>query len=132
MKLPVLGVMALVLALGLAGGTDAHAQSQDVVQQEIGHLLRYIRDSGCDFRRNGSWTSDSKAAEAHVRSKYDYLRRMGWIETTKDFIDHAATKSSLSGEPYEIRCGGNQPVPSNVWLSEELSRYRAAQQPNSR
>jgi hypothetical protein len=49
------------------------------------------------------------------------------IDTTKDFIDKAATESSLSGEPYEIRCGGDLPMPSSVWLRNELARYRASQ-----
>jgi hypothetical protein len=63
-----------------------------------------------------------------VRGKYDSLVKLGRIDTTKDFIDKAATESSLSGQPYEIRCGGDLPMPSSPWLSNELARYQASQQ----
>lgn len=127
MKWPSSGPVVLAVALGLAIAPIARAQVPDVVLQEVNHLLRYIRDSGCDFKRNGSWKYDSKAAEAHVRGKYEFLVRMDRIGTTQDFIDGAATKSSLSGEPYEIRCGGNLPMVTSLWLNDELARHRAAQ-----
>ena len=118
----------LALALvGLTMAAVARAEPPAVVQQEINFLLRHIGDSGCEFKRNGTWNKDSRAAEAHVRGKYDFLVRFGMIDTTKDFIDKAATQSSLSGQPYEIRCGGDLPMASSLWLSIELARYRASQ-----
>jgi Family of unknown function (DUF5329) len=116
-----------VLALALVIAPVARAEPPAIVKQEINHLLQYIGDSGCDFKRNGIW-SNAKTAEAHVRSKYDFLARLGRIDTTKDFIDKAATESSLSGQPYEIKCGGDSPMLSNPWLSNELVRHRASQQ----
>jgi Family of unknown function (DUF5329) len=113
-----------VLALTLASAPLARAEPPAIVQQEIDYLLRYIGDSACEFKRNGSWNT-AKAAQAHVRMKYDSLLSQGQIETTKDFIDHAATKSSLSGQPYEIKCGADSPIPSNLWLNNELARYQA-------
>ena len=114
------------LGLGLALAPVARAAPPAVVQQEIAYLLRYIGESGCEFKRNGTW-NDAKTAEAHVRSKYDFLAQMGRIGTTKDFIEKAATESSLSGQPYEIKCGGGLPVPSGPWLSDELTRRQASQ-----
>ncbi len=111
--------------LGLVIAPGARAEPPAIVQQEINHLIRSIGDSGCEFKRNGSW-NDAKAAEAHVRGKYDFLAKIGLIESTKDFIDKAATKSYLSGEPYEIKCGGDLPMPSSLWLSNELAHYRAS------
>jgi hypothetical protein len=115
-------VKALALALVIAPA--ARAEPPATVQQEINYLIGHIGDSGCEFKRNGTW-SDAKAAETHVRSKYDFLARLGMIDTAKDFIDKAATKSSLSGQPYEIRCGGDLPMPSSLWLHNELARYQA-------
>ena len=115
----------LALGLGLVIAPVARAEPPAIVQQEINYLIRYIGDSGCEFKRNGTW-NDSKTAEAHVRGKYDFLVKLGRIDTTKDFIDKAATESSLSGQPYEIRCGGDLPMPSSLWLSNELARYRAS------
>jgi hypothetical protein len=114
----------LALALGLVVAPVARAEPPAIVQQEINYLIRYIGDSGCAFKRNGTW-NNSKTAESHVRGKYDYLVKLGRIDTTKDFIDKAATESSMSGQPYEIRCGGDLPIPSSLWLSNELARYRA-------
>jgi len=115
---------ALALWLGLVIAPVARAVPPAIVQQEINHLIRYIGDSGCEFKRNGSW-NDAKAAEAHVRGKYDFLTKIGLIEMTKDFIDKAATQSYLSGQAYEIKCGGDLPMPSSQWLSNELAHYRA-------
>lgn len=116
---------ALVLAAGLAIAPLAGAEPSASVQREIDHLIRYVGNSGCEFERNGAW-SDARTAEAHVRSKYDFLLAMDRIHATQDFIDKAATESSLSGQPYEIRCGGDARVPTGAWLSSELARYRAS------
>ena len=115
---------AWVVALGLAIVPAARAEPPALVQQEIAYLLGHIGASGCDFERNGSW-SDAKTAEAHVRLKYGYLLRWGRIDTTQDFIDKAATASSLSGRAYAVRCGNSLPLPSGTWLGEALRRYRA-------
>lgn len=117
--------LALGAGLWLALAPPALADPPAIVQQEVGHLLRYIGNSGCAFKRNGAW-NDARAAQAHAREKYDFLASLGSIETTRDFIDKAASFSSITGEPYEIRCGSSANVTSNQWLSDELSRYRAA------
>ncbi|HWY26248.1 MAG TPA: DUF5329 domain-containing protein [Nevskia sp.] len=90
---------------------------------EVGFLLGYIDGSGCEFYRNGTW-HDSKAAQQHLRDKYDYLAARNLIDTTEDFIDKAATKSSLSGQAYVVRCNGAAPVSSGKWLRDELVRLR--------
>jgi hypothetical protein len=118
-------VLALGLGTGLVLVPVARAEPPAFVQQEIGYLLRYIGNSGCEFRRNGTW-NNAQSAEEHVRGKYDFLVTLGRIDTTQDFIDKAATESSLSGQPYEIRCDGSLPVPSSVWLRNELARHRAS------
>jgi hypothetical protein len=116
-----------VLALGLAMAPGARAEPPPIVQQEINYLIRHVGDSGCEFERNGTW-NNSKTAEAHVRSKYEFLLKLGLIGTTQDFIDKAATQSSLSGQPYEIKCGGDLPMRSSHWLSMALVQYRASRQ----
>jgi len=84
-------------------------------------------DSGCEFNRNGTW-HDAKAAREHVRFKYEFLLAQDRINATEDFIEQAATKSSiLFGQPYTVRCDGDPPVLSSLWLSRELARYRAIQ-----
>jgi hypothetical protein len=124
MTIPLSNALRLGLLLVLSVTQAAHAEPPVVVQQEIDHLLQYIGTSGCEFKRNGIW-NDAKAAEVHVRDKYYVLLKLSMIDTTKDFIDKAATESSVSGQPYEIRCNGNPPIPSSLWLRNELTRYQA-------
>ena len=115
----------LLLALALAAPLVARAGPTPDVLRDVEHLLGYIEKSGCEFYRNGTW-SDAKTAQGHVRMKYETLARQAKVVTAKDFIEKAASESSLSGSPYQIRCGANPAVLSRVWLSEELARYQAA------
>jgi hypothetical protein len=117
-------VSSLMLALSLLSA--ARADPSAIAQREINYLLGYIEGSGCEFYRNGSWY-DSKRAEAHLRNKYEYLADRNLINFTEDFIEKAATKSSFSDRPYEIRCSGGEAVASNQWLRKELAHYRALQ-----
>src|SRR6202790_5558832 len=119
------------LALALSGGCPtADAAPPTIVQTEIAkteinYLLGFVEQSGCQFYRNGSWY-DSKKAEAHLREKYDYLAVKGLINSAEDFIEQAATKSSLSGKAYEIKCGSDPVMTTNQWLREALARYRSS------
>ncbi len=114
----------LCLVLGLAPAAVARAAPPAIAQTEINYLLGSIENSACEFFRNGSW-HDARSAAAHLRDKYEILSRADRIQTAEDFIEQAATKSSLSGLPYQVRCGGEEAVASNEWLRHLLARYRA-------
>ena len=114
---------SLMLALGLASALVARAAPPASAQMEINFLLGYIEGSSCEFFRNGTW-HDSQAAQAHLRDKYKYLVARNLVHTTEDFIDRAATESSLSGQPYLVKCGGSGTVTSSQWLRKELGRLR--------
>jgi len=116
--------MVFGLILGLALLPDARAAPPALAQTEINYLLGFIESSGCEFYRNGSWYGPTRA-QAHLRYKYEVLAAHDRINTAEDFIEKAATKSSLSGRPYEIRCGGGEAVTSSQWLRDVLARYRA-------
>jgi hypothetical protein len=111
------------VACVLSCGPFAHATPPVIAQTEINYLLGFIERSGCMFYRNGSWY-DATQAQAHLRSKYDALATMGRIVTAEDFIEQAATKSSLSGEAYAIRCNSGPAVTTDQWLRDALARYR--------
>ncbi len=115
--------MCLVLMLGFTLAPVARAEPPTNVQIEVNFLLGYVDGSACEFYRNGTWR-DSKAAQEHLRDKYKYLVARNQINTTEDFIEMAATKSSLSGQPYKVRCNGGATVTSNQWLRDELTRFR--------
>lgn len=91
--------------------------------REIGQLFTALEQSGCEFSRNGSWYGAAKASE-HLQRKYDYLRERGMVPSTETFIELAATKSSMSGKPYEVRCGQAAPVPSRTWFNDRLRELR--------
>jgi uncharacterized protein DUF5329 len=117
----VFAVMAVLLM------PAARATPPPAAVVEINYLLQHIEASGCEFYRNGSWY-DAAQAKAHLRLKYDYLAARNQIGSAEDFIDKAASKSSLSGRAYKIRCAGAAEVESNPWLRDALERYRAAKQ----
>jgi hypothetical protein len=112
--------------LGLSMAPVARAEPPVSVKEEVNFLLGYVEGSGCQFYRNGSWY-DSKAAQEHLRDKYNYLKVRNLINTTEDFIVGAAMESSFSGLPYQIRCNGGAAVTSKRWLSDELARIRTFQ-----
>ena len=94
--------------------------SQADMDSEIDHLLQYIETSDCTFIRNEE-IHDSQDAGEHIRNKYAYVKKR--IKSAEDFIRYAATKSSMSGKPYQVICNGIK-MPTAEWLTDELSRYR--------
>ncbi len=95
------------------------------VQTEVEYLLQHIADSGCEFYRNGSWYNGRRAS-THLYQKYQYLVAHDEIASADDFIERAATRSSVSGIAYQIRCSGGEPVDSKPWLLDALAAYRQA------
>jgi len=122
-----------VLLLALTGLATAGWAATPTPQAtaELAHLLQRLESSGCEFQRNGAWHA-APDARKHLEKKYRYLVDKGLVATAEDFIDRGATESSVSGQPYQVRCGGAAPVASERWLREELQRFRAQQNPRPR
>jgi Family of unknown function (DUF5329) len=110
-----------LISLGFA--SFAAAATPTTAQAEVEYLLGAVANSRCDFNRNGEWY-DSQKASAHLRAKYNALVALGHFVTAMDFIEGVATKSSLSGRAYFIRCAGAAPVPTDQWLRQALAQYR--------
>ncbi|MBD9579689.1 DUF5329 domain-containing protein [Pseudomonas sp. BGr12] len=112
----------LLISMGAQAAVDAKAQ------QEITQLLDFVEHSGCQFIRNGS-EYPAAEARAHLQKKLDYLENKGMVSNAEDFIERAATKSSMSGQRYQVDCpAGKQD--SSAWLNDELKRLRQASQGN--
>jgi len=92
---------------------------------EVDHLLATVGSSGCEFYRAGSWHS-ARTAQAHLEHKYQYLATRQMLQSAEDFIVKAATRSSMTGEAYAIRCTPNPAQPSSTWLESELRAHRNA------
>ncbi len=105
----------------------AHAAPPAAAMVEINYLLGLIEQSGCEFYRNGTWY-DAQQAEAHLRGKFDVLAASDQIKTAEDFVEKAASNSSISGRPYQIRCAGAAAMRTNQWFSAALTRFRGNQQ----
>nr|WP_225602035.1 DUF5329 domain-containing protein [Pseudomonas sp. PDM17] len=106
----------------------AQAAADAKAQQEITQLLDFVEHSGCQFIRNGS-EYPAAEARAHLQKKLDYLENKGMVSNAEDFIERAATKSSMSGQRYQADCpAGKQD--SSAWLNDELKRLRQAPQGN--
>ena len=97
---------------------------------EIDHLLGALGSSNCRFNRNGKWYGAADA-EAHLRKKYEYLRKKKLLGSAEDFITGAGTESSRSDQPYQVQCGQEDAVPSAVWLQVALRRLRSGASSNA-
>jgi hypothetical protein len=113
----IMAFLLLIVSLTMLPGSQCLAADMDA---EIQYLKDLVGASECIFIRNGA-EYDSADALKHIMRKYRAARRH--IKTTEDFIRLTATKSSLSGKPYRVLCGGRE-VPCADWLHDELARYR--------
>jgi hypothetical protein len=121
-------LVSLSRAAALAGfivvASPAVAEQSSRPAQEITFLLDAVAHSHCQFNRNGSWYQGEQARE-HLQKKYQYLDKRNLAATAENFIERAATSSSISGTAYQIRCPGAAPVASAAWFNDQLARYRA-------
>jgi hypothetical protein len=93
------------------------------IRNEIEGLLTRLEKSGCHFNRNGSWYSGAEA-KAHLMRKLAYIEDKGTLKNTEQFIDLAATKSSFSGDAYQVKCANAPVLSSQQWLLRELWVFR--------
>ena len=119
-----------VTLIGLGLASRVAAATPTLAQAQVEYLLGAVANSGCEFYRNGEWY-DSRRASQHLRAKYNALVTLGRFVTATDFIEQAATKSSVSGRAYLIRCAIAKPVPTNQWLREALARYHRCASPEN-
>ncbi|NDY92448.1 YfeK family protein [Ideonella livida] len=119
--LPALALAALA-ALCSAGPAGA-APSAAPVRAEIEALLARLQSSGCQFQRNGTWHEAPQARE-HLLRKLAAVEERTTVRSTEQFIELAASRSSLSGQAYQVRCGTTPAQNSQPWLSRELAALR--------
>jgi hypothetical protein len=112
-----LALLAILIAVPVFSGAPS------TMQEEISRLLSQIAQSDCQFIRNSKTYSSEQAVE-HINNKYNYLKNR--IKTTEQFITYAASRSSITGADYLIRCG-EVTTTSRQWLEEQLRAYRQSQ-----
>lgn len=111
--------LLLLCATLLGLGGIAFADPSPQVQQQIDHLIAYVRDSKLTFLRNGA-ESGSDAAAQHIEEKYKHFKSE--IVTARDFIDKAASRSMLSGKPYLVKFPDGSTKEVSEWLRAEVEK----------
>ncbi|MGN7838965.1 YfeK family protein [Stenotrophomonas sp. 22385] len=112
----------LAVALGATAGSVTAAPSE-AARREIAALIGALDGSSCRFQRNGSW-HDATEARAHLQRKYDYLLKKDKVDTAEQFIERAASQSSMSGRPYRIACPGQPEQTAAAWFGARLQALR--------
>lgn len=106
---------ALVLT-AVAASPPSEADKIESLIQSIAQL------QGAKFVRNGS-AHDAKAAADHLRLK---LEKAGSrVKTADDFIRWCGSKSSMSGQPYEIHWDDGRVESSESFLRARLREIEA-------
>ena len=113
----------LLLSLVLIAGFIATAHAEADADTEIRALIQAVAESECEFNRNGSLHS-AEAAAAHLELKYSKGKR--YAESAEAFIERLASRSSWSGKPYQMICGG-QTQPTGDWLTATLEDIRTTE-----
>lgn len=114
--------MLLFTAFLLIAGGPLRAAEGVVMDEEIDFLIGAVADSNCTFIRNGK-EHDAAAASEHLEMKRERGRK--YYDTTEQFIERIASKSSWTGKDYLIRCDHGGTLTANAWFSERLAEYRA-------
>lgn len=109
--------LALMLALVALVATAKAPLSE---AQKIESLITSIETlKGAVFIRNGSEYSAEQAAH-HLRMKWD--KAGSRVKTAEDFIEKCASKSSLSGEKYQVRFANGKTEYSEDYFRAELRK----------
>ncbi len=115
----------LAASLALLAATASFAAPPPQAQREIDQLISALGGSGCQFQRNGRWYAATDA-QAHLRKKYEWLRKRDMVASAEQFIERAGSQSSISGQAYQVRCGNAAAVSSARWLNTRLAEIRRA------
>jgi hypothetical protein len=114
-----------MLLIGLLIPAISFAAPTPKAKQEINALIGALATSKCEFQRNGKWYG-AEDARSHLQRKYDYLLRKNLADTAEQFIERAASRSSMSGREYRVRCPGQADQSSASWFQAQLRRLRGS------
>ncbi|QDT52521.1 hypothetical protein Pan44_05330 [Caulifigura coniformis] len=99
--------------------SEAASEEKLTEAQKIDRLIARVESlEGATFLRNGSEHSPADAAQ-HLREKR--ARAGDAVKTVDDFIEQVGSKSSLSGDEYEIRFRDGRVVKAGEFLRREAA-----------
>ncbi len=89
----------------------------------IERLIQFIEQhKEMTFVRNGTEHSSADAGK-FLRGKLGSMGRD--VHIAREFIDQIASKSSMSGEPYQIKFADGHTMLASQFLGDELTRLEA-------
>ena len=115
-------ILCILFSISLNAGEE-----QD--RKTIKKLISLIRESQATLIRNGDSHTAEEAAE-HLEGKWKRARSLLWFKTRADeftprqFITHIASKSSFSGDPYQVKLKNGKKIPTENWLTEKLDKIQ--------
>jgi len=110
-------LLSCVLGLSCTAAAESPAQAE----KDISYLLEFVATSNCTFVRNGERYDGADTAD-HLRDKYNRDKRH--VHSAEQFISRVASKSSLTGTPYTVKCEDSEPETTGRWLHQALAVYR--------
>ncbi len=114
--------ISAVAACTLLVSGAAFSASMD---EEIDFLLDTVGNSDCVFTRNGK---DHAAEDARDHLQMKRKRGKRYFDSSEEFIERLASKSSWSGKPYFIQCGDEPRVTAKEWFTALLEQHRKTNQ----
>jgi len=107
-------VTTLMALSAVAAAPPPHEQTR------IEKLIRFVEtQKDMKFIRNGTEYSCADAGK-FLRGKLDSMGKD--VTTAREFIERIASKSSMSGQPYQVKFGDGKTMLAAQFLSEELKR----------
>jgi len=111
-------VAGSLVLLSMAQAVVAAAPAQE--QSRIEKLIRYVESQKTlKFVRNGTEYTAEDAGK-FLRGKLEAMG--GEVTTARQFIKRIASRSSMSGQPYQVRLAGGQTMLAEKFLEDELQR----------
>jgi hypothetical protein len=102
----------------------AMAKPENPERARIDRLIQAVgKRSDIMFIRNGKEYDCAQAAE-FLAGKLKW--RLGKVNNVQDFIDQIGTRSTTSGDIYQVRMKDGTVLPSAVFLRQELERIERA------
>ncbi|MGG4661710.1 DUF5329 family protein [Providencia vermicola] len=108
---------ALVLFLGIFVTTQALALSPEEKARTESLLTQLGKQQNLTFTRNGT-EHNAADAESHLRLKLRKTEKR--LNTTEQFIDNVASKSSITGEIYQVKDAQGNVLSANQYLHDLL------------
>lgn len=108
---------ALILFLGIFVTTQALALSPEEKARTESLLTELGKQQNLTFTRNGT-EHNAADAESHLRLKLRKTEKR--LNTTEQFIDNVASKSSITGEIYQVKDAQGNVLPANQYLHDLL------------